>query len=271
MLPIVTLIATTPRLELLERHALPSIRCQSLQPSMVVIVSDGRSLRDFERQSIQLKLPCMDFLFLDNGHSPGVAGSWNTGIKEILRIFSDCYVAIIDDDDRWQENHLVTCLNFSDYGSADVVVPGLHIVINDQVVDTNLPSNLRPADFLRGNPGWQGSNTFIKASILRSVGGFTDGLISCNDRDLAIRVLSRPTIDVRYTSTATAFWNCNSNPLALSAPRSVQKLRGCAQFLQLYERQMSELDRKFFFDRIEELFQWSMQDIEAEKRRLTFE
>jgi hypothetical protein len=271
MLPIVTLIATTPRLELLERYALPSIRSQSLQPAMVVIVSDGRGLKEFETQSIRSQLPCTNALFLQNERAPGAAGCWNTGIHEILQTFPDCYVAIIDDDDEWKEHHLATCFDFSENGSADLVVSGIHIVINDQVAGTNLPSNLRPEDFLRGNPGWQGSNTFIKASILRSVGGFTDGLISCNDRDLAIRVLNRPNVNARYTNTATALWNCNANPSALSAPGSVQKLRGCAQFLQLHERHMSELDRKVFFDRIEGFFEWSMQDIEAEKLRLTFE
>lgn len=271
MLPIVTLIATTPRMEQLELHALPSIRKQLNPPSLVVIVSDRRSLVDSEKQSIRDQLPGVDVLLLENEHSSGAAGCWNTGIKAILKIFDDCYVAIIDDDDDWRENHLKVCLDASEACSVDVVISGINRVINNQVAGTNLPSRLHPEDFLRGNPGWQGSNTFIKASMLQLVGAFTDGLVSCNDRDLAIRVLSQPMANIRYTKTATTFWNCNATPDALSAPGSLQKLRGCAQFLQLYERQMSELDRIAFFQRIEELFKWSMQDIEAEKLRLSFE
>jgi hypothetical protein len=271
MLPIVTLIATTPRIEQLELHALPSIRKQLTTPSLVVVVSDRRSLVDSEKRAIRDQLPGINVLILDNEHSSGAAGCWNTGIKAILKIFDDCYVAIIDDDDDWRENHLKVCLDASEACSADVVISGINRVINNQVAGTNLPSRLHPEDFLRGNPGWQGSNTFIKASMLQLVGAFTDGLVSCNDRDLAIRVLSQPMANIRYTETATTFWNCNATPHALSAPGSPQKLRGCAQFLQLYERQMSELDRIAFFHRIEELFKWSMQDIEAEKLRLSFE
>ncbi|MDK9556659.1 glycosyltransferase [Marinobacter sp. M216] len=268
MLPVITLIATTPRVDLLEQFALPSIRRQSCQPSMVLIVSDNRRLEASERQSIRSHLPGIDIVFLENAHSPGAAGSWNTGLQKISQLFPACYVAIIDDDDRWTANHLATCLKCSDHGAADVVVSGIHVVIDGQIKYTNVPSRLIAQDFLRGNPGWQGSNTFIKAETLRSVGGFTDGLTSCNDRDLAIRVLDGPAVTVNFTGTATVFWQCNGNPSALSAPRSAQKLKGCAQFLQLHEKRMSPADREAFFDRVETLFQWSRNDIEAEKYRL---
>lgn len=265
---VIVLIATTPRLSLFAEHALPSIVNQTHPPAAVVLVSDTRQLNQEETESLQAELKDIPFYALKNSRAPGAAGSWNTGIDFISRHFPDSYIAIIDDDDLWRPEHLSSCLAKSEAGKADVVLSGINVFINQATVATNIPKGISANDFLIGNPGWQGSNTFIKSELASNIGGFTDGLISGNDRDFAIRVLELGTAKIGYTNIATVDWICNQSPDALSAPGSKQKLRGCAQFLQLHGNKMSEQSMDTYFQRAQKFFALSKEEILNELKRL---
>ncbi|EGQ9277929.1 glycosyltransferase [Vibrio vulnificus] len=258
---VIVLIATTPRLSLLSEHALPSVINQTCQPKAVVLVSDTRSLNENEVESLRSELKSIPLHVLVNSRASGAAGSWNTGINYISDNFPNSYIAIIDDDDAWQPEHLSSCLLSSEEGKADIVLPGINVKINNKTVATNIPKDLEVRDFLVGNPGWQGSNTFIKSGLATKVGGFTDGLTSGNDKDFAIRILESNLATIRYTNKATVDWMCNRSPDALSAPGSKQKLRGCAQFLKLHGEKMSRSDMDMYFERAAELFALSKNDI----------
>ncbi len=258
---VIVLIATTPRLSLLSEHALPSVINQTCQPKAVVLVSDTRSLNENEVESLRSELKSIPLHVLVNSRASGAAGSWNTGINYISDNFPNSYIAIIDDDDVWQPEHLSSCLLSSEEGKADIVLPGINVKINNKTVATNIPKDLEVSDFLVGNPGWQGSNTFIKTGLATKVGGFTDGLTSGNDKDFAIRVLESGLATIRYTNMATVDWICNQSPDALSAPGSKQKLRGCAQFLKLHGEKMSRSEMDIYFERAAELFALSKNDI----------
>lgn len=198
---------------------------------------------------------------MKNIRSQGAAGSWNTGIQFISEHFPDSYIAIIDDDDLWHPDHLSSCVAHSNSGKADVVLSGINVKINQETVAINIPKEISAKDFLIGNPGWQGSNTFIKSELATRIGGFTDGLISGNDRDFAIRVLESGIANISYTNIATVDWICNQSPDALSAPGSKQKLRGCAQFLQLHGNKMSAHEMDIYFQRAYKFFSLSKEDI----------
>ncbi|MGR5078586.1 glycosyltransferase family 2 protein [Photobacterium swingsii] len=258
---VIVLIATTPRLSLFSEHALPSIIHQTHLPAAVVLVSDTRHLSQQEESLLQSELKDIPLYALTNSRIPGAAGSWNTGIVFISEHFPDSYIAIIDDDDLWHPEHLSSCLANSNSGKANVVLSGINVKINQETVAVNTPQNITVKDFLIGNPGWQGSNTFIKSELATRVGGFTEGLISGNDRDFAIRVLETGVAKVFYTNIATVDWICNQSPDALSAPGSKQKLRGCAQFLQLHGNKMSAHEMETYFLRAYELFSLSKEDI----------
>lgn len=266
---IIVLIATTPRLSLITEYALPSVADQIHTPAAVVIISDKRRLLQEEELVLQSKLRNIPLYTLSNSRPLGAAGSWNTGIDFIAENFPDSYIAIIDDDDLWHPEHLVTCLNNSDSGNADVILSGINVKVNNETVAMNIPTKISVRDFLLGNPGWQGSNTFIKSELASKVGGFTDGLISCNDRDFAIRVLEFGGTNISYTNMATVDWMCNQTPDALSAPGSRQKLKGSAQFLQLHGNKMSAQDMDTYFNRAYEFFSLSKEEILNELKRLS--
>lgn len=269
MRPVIVLMATTPRYEYLTFISIPSVVSQSQLPAAVIVVADRRALSIDEQQSLQLMLGNIPLITLQNRLLPGAAGSWNTGIDYIAQHFNQSYIAIIDDDDSWQAEHLASCLQSSQNGNADIVLSGINVVKDGITVSTNVPVNICAEDFLVGNPGWQGSNTFIAAEVAKAVGGFTNGLISSNDRDFAIRLLAEKRFSVSYTGKATVNWACGLSASALSAPGSVQKRKGCAQFLQLHGHRMSLQQRQQYFQRIEKLFRLSEHDILTELQRLS--
>ena len=262
MLPIAVVIATRPWPNLLIRHAMPAVEAQQRKPDVIVVVSDERPLSAAEQDMLRRHTPSLKVVFGQNQNSPGAAGTWNTGFSILSNLYKDCYVAIIDDDDQWHPDHLRSCETTSKNGQADVVLSGINVVRRSTILAKNIPDNISAADFLIGNPGWQGSNTFISLSSALRIGGYTDGLISCNDRDFAIRALELGDLDIQYTRRVTVDWHINQAPDALSAVGSEQKLKGSAQFLRFHGGKMSPIQREQFFRRMESLFGLNKMTIE---------
>jgi len=258
--PIVLLLATLPERSQLLQRAVASVVAQHVLPVAAVVVCDGgkpapSSLLGLEASSVPMHC-------LNNREALGAACSWNKGIRYIAKRWPQSYVAILDDDDEWDAIHLSACLETARrHDWPDVVLSGLRLIRNG-VEHTRQPvRQVHVQDFLAGNPGWQGTNTFIRLATLQRAGGFTPGLQSCNDRDLAIRVLSMDGVRIAYTGRHTASWHLDTDRKVLTAYRSEQKLEGLAHFYQLHCWRMSLLTRQLFFQRASDLFGWRQDDI----------
>lgn len=263
-LPIVGLIATLPARDSLLRVAIPSIANQARPLDALVIVSDNATLPTGVVQGLKNLMPCIPVHLLSNTRAPGAANTWNTGIEHIANYWAEVYVAILDDDDQWDFDHLKMCEDVARTAAwPDVVVSGLRMRLDGDEVPREPPLFLCVQDFLSGNPGWQGSNTFIRLNTLIEAGRFTEGLRSCNDRDLAIRVLSLNGCRFAFTGRHTASWNLDSGRPSLSSRRGEAKRAGLAQFLALHGHRMNEAARRGFFERAERLFGWSETEILA--------
>lgn len=96
-------------------------------------------------------------------------GPWNTGILEAYSAFGkDCFVAILDDDDEWEVNHIEACLEAAS-DSCQWVVSGLVRVTRNESLGKNesMPNSKPDASaFFTTNPGIQGSNLFVRVSAL---------------------------------------------------------------------------------------------------------
>lgn len=251
---IATLIATRPRWHLLTSRALRSVRRQTRSPDLLVVVCDAAVSDDVWLDAVRLDSIPVHSVVLNNVRSKGAAGAWNTGLAWLREQGFSGYVAILDDDDEWDANHLSQCEQASGHGNADVVLSGLR-VIKDGIELARAPlSSITRDDFLAGNPGWQGSNTFVKLEALMRVGGFTDGLPSTNDRDLAVRLLSLPDLNVAFTHRMTATWHIDSQGDALSRPGSPEKRDGLLQFLAMHGHLMSPDVMNRFKARARDLF-----------------
>ena len=259
---IVGLVATRPSLDLLSIRSVPSIRAQTKPPSLLLVVFDKRPPRVDELICLRQMAFPVQVVLLHNQQNPGAAGCWNTGINWTTRHHPASYIAILDDDDTWDESHLEICWKVAEQQQwPDIVLSGLKRHMDGKLLVDNLPNRLTSRDFLTGNPGWQGSNTFIKAQTLARIGGFTAGLSSCNDRDLAIRLLESPGIKLAFTGFHTATWYCNERQDALSAPGSLEKLDGLAHFLLLHRHRMDLAQQQAFFQRAEKLFRFTQAQI----------
>lgn len=263
-LPIVGLIATLPTRDTLTRVAVPSIANQTRQLDALVIVIDNATLPASLTQALRNLMSCIPVHLLTNTRAQGAANTWNTGIEYIAQHWSEAYVAILDDDDQWDSDHLKVCETVArTAGWPDVVVSGLRMRIDADEVPRAPLLSLCVDDFLSGNPGWQGSNTFIRLNTLIEAGCFTEGLRSCNDRDLAIRVLSLNGSRFAFTGRHTASWNLDSFRSSLSSRRGEAKRAGLAKFYALHGHRMNEAIRRRFFERADQLFGWSEDEILA--------
>ncbi len=265
---LIALVASVPRFNDLLSISIPSIASQVKKPDAIIIVSDRKKLTDKQQRLLIDITKETKIHFIDNVKTSGVAGAWNTGIDYINKYFGDSYIAILDDDDIWLPNHLSVCSQLTKVNNADLIVSGLGVLKEHTVVAENVPVNLKFSDFLVGNPGWQGSNTFIKLSVIIEAGGFTNGLISSNDKDLAINVLSMKGLIISYSKIVTVLWQCGHSPEALSAVGSIQKLKGSAQFMFLHGNKMQPEQKQEYYERMVSLFNLKERDIRSELEKI---
>lgn len=257
----IVIVATKNTRETFYDRALSSIKQQTIQPEHIVIVNDGIPFSGKQEEEIKSILEDNEYTVLSNIYTKGVAGAWNSALKFICETSFNGFIAILDDDDEWDANHLEENLIRANLDSADVVISGLRIINKKTLYSRPLPSKLVPKDFLTGNPGWQGSNTFVSLEVLKTVKGFRNGLLSTNDRDLAFRILSLPDLKISYTNKWTSSWYVDSNDLSLSLPKSKSKVEGLRWFWYLYRTYFEEKDRNTFFERAWKLFQISEKEI----------
>jgi len=261
MKPIIGLMATCPRETALKEVSVPSIARQIRLPDALVIVSDRYDLSVSTLKELKATAPLLGIHSLSNTRIPGAAGAWNTGLDYIHQRWPDAYIAILDDDDAWDADHLTTCINAAAKAKwPDAVVSGLRMNCEGALISRTPPLTLSIDDFLIGNPGWQGSNTFVNINRLLEAGGFTDGLTSCNDRDLAIRMLSLHGVSITFTGKFTSTWNLNASPDSLSQA-GPQKCKALKKFLTLHGHRMTADVRQGFMTRCRKLFGVSEADL----------
>ncbi len=256
------LVATADRTTLLESRALPSIAQQSRPPDRVVVVDDstGDAAGRTERLVLGWRPAGIAGDFLRNRRTKGAAGAWNSGLDHLLRTCDDpgrLYVAILDDDDSWDPDHLKQCLEAAEGRDLDMVAAGFRRI--EESAEPRLvvpPRSLDVASFLVGNPGIQGSNLVCRLSVLLEAGLFDESLPSCTDRDLCIRIAELP--DARYGAVSgptVRHFACGSR-LRLSTPGASARTEGLNRFFRKYRDRMSDAQRAEFRTRAGRYFGW---------------
>jgi GT2 family glycosyltransferase len=260
---IAVLVATRDRPTLLHRRALPSIARQSRPPDAVVLVNDGRAWTASEEGALRAAVPACHVALLENRRSPGAAGAWNTGLAWIDAHHPASFVAMLDDDDTWEPEHLALNARMACERQADAVVSGLRMLVDGHAIARPLIERLDEGDFLTGNPGWQGSNTFMARRALAAIGDFREDLASCHDRDLALRALRHAGLRIELLPAWTASWHLDS-VTSLSRRLSPAKLAGLRTFYGAYGPSMTPAQRAAFFRRAESFFGFTAGQILGE-------
>lgn len=203
MTSIAVLIATShDRQDLLFNRALKSVFAQTQKPDMIVVCDDNENSAVSEMICDKLyKVGRDDVFYIKNTRTHGMSGTgaWNTGIEYIKNnLGEDAYVAILDDDDEWIEDHIANCSQVIENAHPQGVFPYIYRTdwekplvrrtgINTPLVFTQ--KDLTIKNFLIGDPGIQGSNMVIRVGAFESVGCFDEHLSSCTDRDMMISLL----------------------------------------------------------------------------------
>jgi glycosyltransferase involved in cell wall biosynthesis len=269
---IVVVIATKNRPLLLEKRAIQSVINQTLLPSGVVIVDDSEDVHRSQNRAIveRIQLPECPAFYLKNERTSGASGAWNTAIDFISEKWStndNVYVAILDDDDEWLEDYLKCCSEFSKQHDLDFVASDFYRIESSEQTHTRIhaPERIQQDLFLRGNPGIQGSNLFMRLSTFLMAGGFDEALESCTDRDLCIRICDLGFVKYARLNQPLMRHYAEINRQRLSTPRSESKSNGLSAFWLKYKSRMTRDQKDAFCERARTLFDWRSPQAEYEQ------
>ena len=186
---IAAVVITCNRLPLLSR-AFKSIEQQRRKPDIVFVVSNSTN-ENFEAEK-ELSTE-FGFILIKNLRTPTYTGALNASVEEIIKHFGiedDVYFASLDDDDEWLPEYLQEIEN-GNTDNFDLLIGNLLRKSDTENILLTLPMELSGKDFLVGNPGACGSNTFIRLTMLLQAGGFDEGLPATADRDFFARVFQQ--------------------------------------------------------------------------------
>ena len=256
---IAAVVITCNRLPLLSR-ALKSIQQQRRVPDIVFVVSNS-TIENFENEQ-EL---CNEFGYglFKNGRTPTYTGALNASVEEIINHFGldeDIYFASLDDDDEWLPEYLQEIEN-NNRDNFDLLIGNLLRKSDTENVLLTLPLELSEMDFLTGNPGACGSNTFIRLTTLLQAGGFDEGLPATADRDFFVRVFQqKPKYKIINKYLVTQYTD-NDRPRATISGE--KKKKSLQIFFYKYQHLMSETDKEKFWVRAENYFAVSRVEIET--------
>ena len=261
---IAVVIATCDRFGMLSGRALPSVADQTRPPDFLVVVDDSRlaARRANAHLMTSFTLPGCEVAYIENQRTEGASGAWNTALHHLASEVDDLeqvFVAVLDDDDSWHPSYLESCATAASERALDMVAADLRRfeTNHENPMVGEGPEQLRADDFLAGNPGIQGSNLFVRLSVLLAAGGFDEALRSTTDRDLCIRISDLDS--VRYGRLPLALVDHFADPdrERLSTRGSEAKLEGLTAFWRKYVGRMTAEQGREFSERAAALFAWS--------------
>jgi hypothetical protein len=260
---IAVVIATRDRSALLADRAVPSVLAQTRAPDHLVVVDDSSvGVRVANRDIVaSVRLIGLRTHYLENEKTPGASGSWNTAIEFLFRQVddpADLFVAILDDDDAWAPDYLGRCVALACEHELDMVAADMQRIeaADGAPLASGAPESLCAADFLTGNPGIQGSNLFVRLSVLLAAGGFDEELRSATDRDLCIRISDLGTVRYRRLAVPLVRHFADRATARLSTRGCEAKLAGLTAFWQKYAGRMTAAQRRACCERALALFDW---------------
>jgi len=260
---IAVVIATKDRSVELANRALRSVVEQTRHPDYLVVVDDSaRQFRSDNRRIVAaVDLLNTRVLYGENVRTAGAGGAWNTALDILHRETEDpaeTFVAILDDDDRWGPHYLEHCENLAASKTLDMVAADIERIetIGSPPLPNSAPDQLRSEDCLVGNPGIQGSNLFVRLSILLAAGLFDERLRSTTDRDICIRIADLGGIRYHRLAESLVQHFADSGRPRLTTPRSEAKLQGLTAFWSKYRCRMTDSQRHEFKQRSLRIFGW---------------
>lgn len=259
---VIGIITTKNRFEFLERAFASAINQSKVLHEIIISSDSDDSTSIIKERSLAEQ---NNISYLQNNHAHNCSGVRNAAIMAYIKNnlqsiedFDNTYVAFLDDDDIWDEFYIEKCCEY--IGSLpDFIVAGL--VYQDGSGDKKLsiPQIIHTDDFLKGNPHIQGSNMFIKLTMILKCGLFDENLASSVDRDIFVRIMQlKPTYTI--INEHLVYVNvCNDRKRVTNSIEL--KRRDLSIFFSKYANIMSEDVKYNFFSRCKKLFGIECDDI----------
>ncbi len=262
---VAVVIATKDRSAELANRALRSVVEQTRRPDYLVVVDDSdRRYRPSNRRIVaSANLPGVRVTYRENDRTAGASGAWNVALDFLHRCVDrpdDLFVAILDDDDRWAPGYLEACAHLVSSRGLDMVAADILRIeqLDAPPLSNPAPDSLSADDFLVGNPGIQGSNLFVRLSVLLAAGLFDEGLKSTTDRDLCIRIADLGSVRYRRLAEPLVEHFADDGRQRLTTRGSESKTQGLTAFWRKYSCRMTPAQQKAFEERARKLFDWRM-------------
>ena len=263
---LVVLVATADRPRLLINRALRSVYSQSVVPDRIIVVDDSKILKSQRVNERYLRRYSPAVEYLRNRRTKGLSGALNSGLDHCLRFTrasaKDVYVAVLDDDDAWESDHLEACQQVAFAQKCSMVASGLirHDSEHPEGVRHTIPTSLEPRElFIRGQH-IQGSNLFFQLDLVLAAGCFDERLPSCTDRDLCLRLAALPELRFGSTGRHTVHHHADEGRDRLSCPRSETKLDGLTRFWRKHADRFDPAAQEAARDRALRLFGWRLPE-----------
>lgn len=259
---VIGIITTKNRFEFLERAFASAINQSKVLHEIIISSDSDDSTSIIKERSLAEQ---NNISYLQNNHAYNCSGVRNAAIMAYIKNnlqsiedFDNTYVAFLDDDDIWDKFYIEKCCEY--IGSLpDFIVTGL--VYQDGSGDKKLsiPQIIHTDDFLKGNPHIQGSNMFIKLTMILKCGLFDENLASSVDRDIFVRIMQlKPTYTI--INEHLVYVNvCNDRKRVTNSIEL--KRRDLSIFFSKYANIMSEDVKYNFFSRCKKLFGIECDDI----------
>jgi SAM-dependent methyltransferase len=260
---IAVVIATKNRSSELANRALRSVVEQTRRPDYVVVVDDSdRRYRTSNRRIVAtVDIPGAHVTYRENDRTAGASGAWNVALDVLHRNVqrpTEVFVAVLDDDDRWAPAYLDDCVHLACSRGLDMVAAD--ILRFEQLGGAPrlnpAPDSLCATDFLVGNPGIQGSNLFVRLSVLLASGLFDEGLRSTTDRDLCIRIADLGGVQFGRLAVPLVEHYADEGRERLTVRGSEPKLQGLTAFWGKYSCRMAAAQQEVSRERALKLFDW---------------
>ena len=267
---IAVVIPTCDRGNLLAERALPAVVGQTYAPDYLVVVDDSESQsRPHNQEIVESVNPAgTQVTYLENTRTKGVSGNLNTALGFLQNCVddpSDVFVAVLDDDDGWEPAYLERCIELVRGQRLDMVAADINRFEPslEEPLSTRAPNTLRAEGFLVANPGIQGSNLFVRLSVLLRAGGFDEALRSAIDRDLGIRIADLGDVNYGRLAVPLVHHFADEDRERLSLRGAEPNLHGLTAFWKKYAGRMTASQKQACRERAKRLFDWQPESINS--------
>jgi hypothetical protein len=253
-----TVIITYDRVELLER-AIVSVINQIRKTDYFYVISNSTNDIFLKEKILSEQY---EFKLIKNNRTDNYAGALNKSVEEIIKeqsVSEEIYFASLDDDDEWLPEYLNE-LEISNDNEYDLLTAYYLRYSPTENILMKVPDKISEKDFLIGNPGIGGSNTFVRLTTLLKAGAFDEALHASVDRDFFIRVFQQnPSFKVVKKHLVTAHTDKNRTRLTTD----IKKKENSFQiFYYKYKNLMSDEEQNKFFKRAENFFSIKRNEID---------